>query len=199
MTKAINIAIIGSHKVGKTSVFEEILKGGLPPDHNIEFFNEIAQEKISEADTFFKYMAMQEDILTYQIKVLKWAKENKVSTLSDRSLIDNLAYMNVGRYSPYSYALSGDAKSSRDILKDLSPVVTEAIAHFYDYDLIIYIPIEFKLGNPTKEQISYQESVDGVIKRLLEIYGIKHYTIKGSVEERKILAMEKIKQYMGGE
>lgn len=199
MTETINIALLGSHKVGKTTVFEEVLKGGLPPDHNIEFFNEIAQERISEADTFFKYMDMQEDILTHQIKVLKWAKENKVSTFSDRCLIDNLAYFNIGRESPYPYALSNDFKSSLEIIKVLSPVVSEAIEHFYDYDLLFYIPIEFKLGNPTKEQISYQESVDNVIKYILEVYGIKHHVVTGSVEERKNFIIEKIKQRMEGE
>ena len=194
MTKSINIAIIGSHKVGKTTLYNRIERL-LPPGHNIEFFNEIAQEKISEADTFFKYMAMQEDILTKQIKVLDWAKENEVSTFSDRCLIDNLAYFNMGRESPYPYALSNDFKSSLEIIKVLSPVVSEAIAHFYDYDFLFYIPIEFKLESPTKEQISYQENVDNVIKYILEVYEIKHYVVTGSVEERRKFIFDKINQH----
>ena len=199
MTEAINIAVAGSHKVGKTSVFEEIITGSLSLSYNIEFFNEFALEKISEADTFFKYMGMQEDILTHQIKVLKWAKENEVSTFSDRCLIDNLTYMIVGRESPYAYALSDDFNSSLEIIKVLSPVVSEAIAHFYHYDLIFYIPIEFKLGSPTDEQILYQRIIDDAIRHLLNVYGIKYHVVTGSVEERTKFVVETIKQYMRGE
>ena len=198
MTEPLNIAVIGSHKVGKSTLYNGVVKA-LQPEWKIKCLDELAVEKISEADTFFKYMVMQEDILNHQIKVLDWMKENEVSNFSDRSLIDNVAYTIVGRESPYPYAFSGDAKSSLEIIKMLSPVVTEAIAHFYHYDLLFYIPIEFNYGNPTKEQILYQWSVDDIIKRLLKIYGIKYYTIKGSVEERKILVLARIKQHMGGE
>lgn len=198
MKEAINIAIIGSHKIGKTTLYNEVVEA-LPPEYKIVCLDEIALEKIHNAKTFFAYMNVQEDILTHQLKVLEWTKKNEVSTFSDRSLIDNIAYAIVGRESPYPYALSGDAKSSLEILKVLSPVVSEAITHFYDYDLLFYIPIEFKLGNPTKEEVLYQWSVDDIIKRLLKLYGIKHYTIKGSVEDRKILVLERIKQYLGGE
>ena len=198
MAKVINIAVAGSHKVGKTTLYNEVVEA-LPPEFKIKCVGEMALREISEADTFFKYMAMQERILDKQIKLLDWAKENEVSTFSDRSLIDNAAYAIVGRESPYPYALSGDANSSLDIIKVLSPVISEAIAHFYLYDLLFYIPIEFNYGNPTKEEILYQWSVDDIIKRLLKIYGIKYYTIKGSVEERKILVLARIKQHMGGE
>jgi len=198
MTKAINIAVIGSHKIGKTTLYNEVVEA-LLSKWNIVCLDEIALEGIAEANTFFKYMSLQEKILTHQIKVLEWAKENEVSTFSDRSLIDNLAYFNIGRESPYPYALSNDFKSSLEIIKVLSPVVSEAIAHLYDYDLLFYIPIEFKLGSPTKEQISYQESVDKVIKYILEVYGIRYHTVTGSIEERTRFVVEIIKQNMGGE
>ena len=198
MTEALNIAIMGTHKTGKTTLYNEVVKG-LQPEWKIKCLDELAVERISEANTFFKFMAMQEDILIHQLKVLKWAKENEVSTFSDRSLIDNLVYMVVGRYSSYTYALSGDSKKSRDILEALSPVVSEAITHFYDYDLLFYIPVEFKLGEPTKEQLLYQWSINDIIKHLLNVYGIRHHVIKGTVEEIKTLVLETIKQYMEGE
>jgi len=198
MTKVTNMAIIGSHKVGKTTLYEKVVEE-LPPEYKIKCLDELAIEKISEATTFFSYMAIQEDILAHQIKVLDWVKENEVSTFSDRSLIDNFAYMMVGKYSPYPYAISGDLKSSREILKVLSPIVSQAIEHFYDYDLLFYIPIEFKLGSPSEEQIMYQWMIDDAIKHLLKIYGIKHFTIKGSKEDRKILTLARIKQYMEDE
>ena len=198
MIKVANIGILGSHKVGKTTLYREVVKE-LRPEWKISCLDELAKERISEVNTFFNYMTMQEGILTEQIKVLDWMKENEVSTFSDRTLIDNLPYMIIGRESPYPYALSGDYKSSLEIIKVLSSVVSEAIAHFYHYDLLFYIPIEFNYGSPTKEEILYQWSVDDVIKRLLKVYGIKYYTIKGSVEERKILVLERIKQHMGGE
>lgn len=196
MTKAINIAVIGSHKVGKTTIYNR-LERLLPPE--IKCLNEIALERISDVNTFFSYMKMEEDILTQQINTLKWAKENEVNTFSDRSLIDNLACMIVGRESPYAYALSDDSKSSLEIIKVFSPIVSEAIVHFYDYDLLFYIPIEFKFGDPTEEQILYQQDVDNVIKHLLKVYGIKHHTVKGSVAERTKFIIEMTKQYMEAE
>ena len=90
MTEALNIAIMGTHKTGKTTLYNEVVKG-LQPEWKIKCLDELAVERISEANTFFKFMAMQEDILIQQIKTLEWTKKNKLITFSDRILIDNLA------------------------------------------------------------------------------------------------------------
>jgi len=190
-----DVVIIGSHKIGKTTVFRAV-KEAISSDYKIQFFNEDAQKVISEVDSFFSYMNMQEQILIRQIRSLNWTQKYGFNSVSDRSIIDNLAYMIVGRESPYLYAFPGDIRANIDELEKLSPIVPEVINRIYDYDLVFYIPIEFKLGNPTKEQILYQHTVNDVIKHLLKIYDNKHYTVTGSVEERRDTILDKIKQHM---
>ena len=187
-----NVAITGSCSVGKTTLYEEIIKE-LP--ETFFYFDEIKQDEALKShksmipfhiqDTFFAYMYSQERILAEQIRQLEWVKEHKVNIFSDGSLIDTLAYMIKGKESPYACALSGDAKSSLDILEVISTIVREAESCFYDYDLLFYIPIEFKHGNPSKKEILYQWIVDNTIKHLLDVYGIRHHEVSGSVKERK--------------
>ena len=190
------IPIIGSHKLGKTALFNAI-RMALPAEPKFHFMEEIALGEIADAKTFFTYMEMQERILDIHLKRSKWAKKEGVNMISDRCLIDNLAYMIIGKYSPYLYAFSRTYESTLKVLEELSPIVREAISHFHDYDLIFYVPIEFNYGNPSKEEILYQENVDDIIKRLLKVYKIEYHTVTGSVEGRKRFVMETIKQHTG--
>ncbi|MCK4665924.1 AAA family ATPase [Candidatus Dependentiae bacterium] len=190
------IPIIGSHKLGKTTLFNAI-RASPPIVPNFHFMEEIALNEIVDADTFFKYMEVQERILDIHLRRSKWAKKEGVNIISDRCLIDNLAYMIISKYSPYLYAFSRTYDSTLKVLEELSPTVREAISHLHDYDLVFYVPIEFKYGSPSKEEMLYQENVDDVIKRILKVYEIKHYVVKGSVEERRDFVIETIKQHSG--
>ena len=192
-----NIAIIGAHITGKTTLFEGVKKA-LPSDHDIKFFDEEAQKEIANADSFFSYMNLQEQILIKQVETLKWLEKYEANGMSDRSIIDNLTYMIVGRESHYTYAFPGDINANIEKLKELSPIVSKAIKLFHDYELLFYIPIEFKVGEPTREQITYQWTVNDVIKHLLKVHGIKHYTIMGSETERRDLVLAMIRQYKEG-
>lgn len=189
------IPIIGSHKVGKSTLFDAV-KATLSTEPKFHFMEEIALGEIADANTFFSYMEMQERILDIHLKRSEWVKKEGVKMISDRCLIDNLAYAIVGKYSPYVYALSRTYESTLKVLEELSPIVRKAISHFHDYDLVFYVPIEFKYGDPSKEEILYQESVDDIIKQLLKVYKIEHYTVTGSVEERKEFVLAMIKQHM---
>ena len=169
----------------------------LEDEPRFHFLEEIAINEISDANTFFKYMEMQERILSIHLKRSEWARKKGLDIISDRCLIDNFAYMIIGKYSPYLYAFSRTYDSTLRVLEELSPIVREAISHLHDYDLVFYVPIEFNYGNPSKEEILYQENIDDVIRRILKVYEIKHHTVKGSVEERRDFVIETIKQHMG--
>lgn len=187
-----NVAITGSNGVGKTTLYKEMIKKF--PD-TFTYFHETPEDEKVEPESFFGYMYSQEKILKEQTRQLEWAKTHKLNILSDGSLIDNFVHMVMGKKSPYTYALSRDAKSSRDIIEVLSPIVCEAIAHFYDYDLLFYIPIEFKRDNISKEEILHQWTIDNLIKHILDVYGIKHHIVHGSVEERKDFVIRMITDF----
>ena len=187
-----NVAIIGSCEVGKTTFYEKVMKE-LPDAFT--YFYESTEDKKPETDTFFGYMHTQEKILKEQLRQLQWAKTHRMNILTDGSIIDTLACMIKGKESPYVCALSDDAKNSRDILEVISPIVQEAILHFYDYDLLFYIPVEFKRENLSKEEILYQWTIDNIIKHLLEVYGIRHHVVGGSVEDRKLFIKGMITEF----
>lgn len=180
------IGIIGPHKVGKTTVFDEVVKE-LPG--KFVAVKELALSKdilITESNSFFDYMRLQEVILNEDLKYQKHEEglEEEKFTIYDRTMIDNFAYMITGVDSPYDYAFPGTIDENIELLRILSPIVVEAINRFKDYDLIFYIPIEFRFGEPTVEQIMYQERIDDVIRHLLIHYKIDYHTVRGSVEER---------------
>ena len=110
-------------------------------------------------------------------------------------MIDTVACMIRGKYSPYTYALSENDKISFKILKEISPVVVKAISHFYDYDLLFYLPIEFKYEEATEKELMRRWSIDHIIKDLLEVFGIRHHIITGNVCERKDSILRLIKDY----
>lgn len=190
------ISIIGSHKSGKTTLFEAV-RTALATEPRFHFLEEIAINEIADANTFFKYMEMQERILNIHLRRSEWAREKGLDIISDRCLIDNFAYMIIGKYSPYLYSFSRTYDSTLRVLEELSPIVRKAISHLHDFDPVFYIPIEFQYGDPSKSDILYQENVDYIIKRILKIYEIKHYVVKGSVEERRDFVIETIKQHLG--
>ena len=188
-----NIAIIGSRKTGKTSLFHALIKE-LPP----EFlqYEELEFKKVPEASTLLEYLHTQENILLKQIEYAEFEKAYpKIDIVSDGNLIDTMACMIRGKYSPYTYALSRDDKSSFEILKEISPPVIKAISHFYDYDLLFYLPIEFKYEEATEKELMRRWSIDHIIKDLLEVFGIRHHIITGNVCERKDSILRLIKDY----
>lgn len=180
------IGIIGPQKVGKTTLFDEVIKE-LPA--KFVAIKELALSKdilITESNGFFDYMRLQEVILNEDLKYQKHEEslEEEKFTIYDRTLIDNFAYMVSGVYSPYDYAFPGDIDENIELLGILSPIVVEAIDRFKKYDLIFYVPIEFRFGDPTVEQIMYQERIDDVIRHLLIRYEIDYHTVRGSVRDR---------------
>ena len=191
-----NIAIIGSHGVGKTELFDDVVAElGLDFVH----IEDIGLNDVEKSKGFFDYMHAQEQIIAERICDVNWDRNhNGDSIIIDGSIISDLAYMILGDHSYYDLAFPGNIKNNIDVLKNISPVIMEAIDHFHVHDLLFYIPIEYDYGEqsleemPTKE-FNHQREIDIIIRRLLENYNIAHRTITGSLEERKETVLDTIK------
>lgn len=169
------IAIIGTHKTGKTTTLDS-LNDGFEKFHVIP---EIIQDFNFQTSSFFEYMRIQEEVLLKQI-VIENLYDN---TISDRSTIDNLAYMVVRFMKAFPQY---DVETALRKIFDLSPsVVSSAIKNFTSYNLLFYTPIEFITGSPTDNEITYQKNIDSVIKFLLKSYQLESIYLTGSTEKRK--------------
>lgn len=176
------VSIIGAHKTGKTTLFEEL--SILYPEFRL--IGEFALDMISNTDTFFKYMSVQEQILKQQLN----AQETSENIITDRGIVDNLAYMLAGRDTFFNYSFPFGIKNCIDILKGVSPITREAFKRMNESDILLYIPIEYRYGDPTKEQIDYQELIDFIIKYLLKTNNINYHTITGNIYERTVQALK---------
>jgi hypothetical protein len=52
--------------------------------------------------------------------------------------------------------------------------------------LLVYVPIEFEIENDGERSIdkNFQQTIDFMIKNILDTSGIKYITVTGSVEDR---------------
>ena len=183
-----NIAIIGSHGVGKADLFES-LAGELKPGFiRIE---DIGLREVEESKDFFTHMHAQEEILAERICNIQYDTEHGIeNVLNSGTVISDLAYLIVGDYSYYEFSFPGNIIDNIKILNNLSSVVMEALDHLYDHDLLFYIPIEDDYGvpsiqTPAPKFLTHQRKIDIIIRFLLENYHVRYVTVKGSVEERK--------------
>jgi len=163
------IGITGTHGVGKTTLVNELEKY---TDHQI--IKEIARRYprgINENPV--TEINRQLDIFHAQMEE---ELNNNIGFVSDRTTIDNAAYM-IYTLREYMNDLS---------LKDIVLVINNiylAINNMSEYDVIFYIPIEFPCEDDgfrdTDEQ--YRQEIDFIIDTLLMEF---RNTITGTVEER---------------
>ena len=191
-----NIAIIGSHGVGKTELFDDVVEElGLDFIH----IDDIGLNDVEKSKGFFDYMHAQEQIIAERICDVDWDRSHDVDNIIiDGSIVSDLAYIILGDHSYYDLAFPGNIKNNIDVLRNVSPVIMEAVDHFHDHDLLFYIPIEYDYGEQSDEEMpikefNHQREIDGIIRHLLENYHITHRTIIGSLEERKETVLDTIK------
>ena len=171
------IAIVGSHGVGKTTLFNKLELEG------VEFIQETARELMgymdhSTADMDDKEKGFfQQVALNHQI----WREVEHERFIADRCVLDYLAY---------SHGLP-----FYDKLKDQ---VDFHLERHGGYDQIFFIPIEFPLevDGLRFTDDKYQKEIDERLLGLIQEYGIPYEIITGDVEERleKILNELKWKQ-----
>ena len=161
------IAFTGAHGTGKTTLVGMLLKNY--PDHqqytNIQrFFNKNLKN--------FPISSKANDISQTAItSFLAFEIMTKDNIICDRSLIDTFAYSD----------LSKNVKKSSEIRKTFE----DALKY---YDMIFYVPIEFKVEDDGLRELDekFRIEVDKKIKYYIKKYKkiVPIYEIKGSIYER---------------
>jgi nicotinamide riboside kinase len=169
------ISISGTHSTGKTvlarACYDSLVK---KYPEEIDIIDEVAREVIAKGfplnqdatlDSYINYLLLQ-------IQAERLAKCKHV--VSDRSLIDLLAYV-ITNSNPIipNYFL--------DLIKELIWVEKEY------FDLYCYLPIEFDLivddVRPIEKE--YRSAVDRTLTQIMSEFEVRVETIKGSLEERR--------------
>lgn len=161
------IVIIGSQGIGKTTLGNELSKR-----LNIHLITEIARryDRNELANTSSeRYMILQKELLDKQIKTESQYK----NFISDRSTIDNL-----------SYWINNSA--NRASISDNNQYIKDAIDNVENYTHIFLLTPEFYPQDDgfRSTDVVYQMRIDAIIQTILHLYGIKHYKLTGSVENR---------------
>ncbi|MEW5899004.1 MAG: ATP-binding protein [Bacillota bacterium] len=169
------IALTGAHGVGKTTLaraLAEKLDLPLITDRarkaaaltGIAQVRELRQDKMKA--TFFQY--------TVLVQQLAWEAQNPDGFVSDRSVLDLLAY-----WSAYGLA-------------DNHSYMT--LCFNQEYDLLVYVPIEFQLvGDGFRDtELNFQQRVDYLIRQLFTLaFSVrKKITVGGALEERVQAVMD---------
>lgn len=171
------IVIIGSQCTGKSVLGNELSKR-----LDIPLITEIARrydrnELLNVSSE--RYMILQKEILEQQIRTESEYKE----FISDRSSLDNL-----------SYWLNNCANRSNYNDNDL--YIKRSIGNAKNYSHIFLLTPEFypKDDGFRSTDIVYQMRIDATIQTILHLFGIEHYKLTGSVENRVNEAMKILKR-----
>ena len=178
------IALAGTHCTGKTTLliqFKEIYHN----NSSFGYITEVARKIIEKGyplnaeantDSYIHYindqLIAEKNIYTYKI------------FMSDRTLLDPLAYALVNKKLPRPYIQDYFI----DMIRNVWLLEKER------YDLYAYFPIEFPMAfdGVRPEDEEYRKRVDEMIYQLLIKYSIKFVTITGSVYERKKILIDAI-------
>ncbi len=166
------IAIFGTHKVGKTTLAEELLENlpgytlELEPYYQLEF----SGYEFSEAPTPEDFIEQ----FNYSTKLILESGDN---VIFDRCVIDILAYLHV--LDPY--------RNVQHFYETAQTLIAEI-------DLFVFVPIEEPDLIP-KHQIELpkiRNQVDHVIRDWIEDFGIPVVEVYGTLSERRDQVMTRI-------
>ena len=168
------VALIGTHDSGKTTTFN-LLKPHLP---NFHFIPELIQNYNFRTTSYYEYMHIQEKVLAKQLghELLH------SNTISDRSTLDNLAYMILAYYKhntpPYNLSQITSI-----------PIVKQAIKNFKTYDYLFLCDIMTSV----EDDIEYQETINNIILYLLKKYQLSYFILTGLPDIRIQKILEEIR------
>lgn len=170
------IAFAGSHCTGKTTLLNQI-REYMSDDEGFKYVTEVAR-KIIQRGYPLNMEANVDSYVNYINDQLIAEREMRNSSLfiSDRTLLDPLAYALVNKELPRPYI--------QDYFLEMMENVW--LLEKDRYDLYVYFPIEFPLiadnVRPTDEE--YREKISKKILELLNKYKVNYITISGNENER---------------
>ena len=192
-----NIAIIGSIGVGKTELFNLVVRKLGKGFHYVE---DIDIHEAQPPKHFFEYMNAQELRLIERMNTIQWNSSFVIENIiNDSSIFTELACMINGKGSNYTFSFPGNVKNNIDMLKNVSPVVMTAFDLLNEYDLLFYIPLDNKYSKTSRHGLSpieldYRTVIDDTINYMLDNSNIEYKTIRGSVEDQEKVVLDTIKE-----
>lgn len=172
------IGLTGSHGVGKTTLLK-ILSEKLP-NYDVQL-ESLTRKAVSGADKVNLTTPKESEKLISEAYMEYFLENINKNFIASRHMIDVLAYT--------MYLQKRNNNMGTDIIFAIEEKIYEIIEKKI-FDLVIYVPIEFKqvesgiFREGQQENPDYQKDIDTIIKFLLWGYGIKYITISGTVEER---------------
>ena len=169
------ISVSGSFSTGKTSVVNAVVQrlqsSGGP---RVGVISEVARRVLAQGHlldrdaTIESYLCYVREQLTAERR--HWGNRY---VLSDRSLLDLLAYVRV----------NDDPAIPQDFPPLLEEIVWQETRFF---DLYCYLPVEFEPVPDGEREVdpTYQREVAGEMRRLLDEFGVPVRDLRGSLEER---------------
>lgn len=178
------IAICGSHSCGKTTLVKALSKRPYFEDYPI--IKEIAAtfDPKLRLDMNVQFQIMQKQILTEVALVKKYGK-----FLSDRSVLDNIAYS----------TLVHKGHSNKEVYKKCYALSYSHLhSIFMPYDLLIFVDevLEYQ-DAPHRNFSTYndQKFIYDFIKEEIPTLNIPYITVKGNTKQR----VDMIENYISGE
>ena len=175
------ITMCGSFSTGKTTLVRSFADR-LTRERQRDVFviEEVARRVISEGfpldrdaslEAYFHYVY-------YQLQAERLGR-NHHDVVSDRSLLDSLAYLHVSR----------DPRMTESFMNMLTEIVWRETVYF---DYYCYVPVEFSPVDDGIRSIDheYQQLVDREMVKLLKYYGVRTVKVSGTIENRVNTLME---------
>ena len=183
-----HISLSGTHATGKTSLLRACESAlAEHPTVRADFIGETARKVLgmglplnqdATLESYFNYLRMQ-------LEAERTATAPIV--ISDRSLVDSLAYLEVSRIPeiPESYVAL-----QREIVR----------LEMRFFDVYCHVPIEFGLhaDRVRPADTEYQEAVEEKLAEILERYGARVVTLHGPTERRVGQVLEVLGLEMSG-
>lgn len=159
------IAIIGAHRVGKTTL-AELIQDKLP-DYilNMEPYHEL-----TSAGYEFSELPDVDDFITQFEYALKQSKATEADMIFDRCALDIIAYMHV-----------------TDPNRDLQSYFHTMQLVIAELDLIVFVPIEHPDLIPLQESDfpKLRRRVDGILKEWIADFDIAVIEVSGTTLQRR--------------
>ena len=183
-----NIALTGSHGVGKTTLGFELYK--YYAKKKVTFFSEGIPRKIIAKGFPLGDLATMDSYVEYivgQLSALSQAKQYDLY-ISDRTLLD-----------PYAYALANE-NSNKSLItcRELELLHQVWLLERKEYDLYLFLPIQFNMVNDGVRPVGerYRELVSQTILNLLHENNLNYITVTGSPQDMLLQATQSINRLL---